>query len=372
MTPRLPPEDDAEQPPGADLDVWERRQRRRAEEEARRRRTRRRRLGVTAGAVAALIVGGAGIAAIVDGRRSEEGSGTTSTAAETLAPVGTLPSEEPRRTVTTAGRVAGREPRTSPSRDTTPSATTPPRARAAAGGAGGPAADVRGPVGERRPVVWVQAGHVPPGEPGYRAQTGAGGGPFGSEQAFNTRTQTTLIRFLRRRGVDARATGALVTPWGARGAAFVSIHFDSPGGAAALGHAVSMPGRHENWYRGEGTGTASPVPHPDSAPHRDHTEVTPAVERRSRALADAIASRYRRAFVPANGAGSRFRGVEPRSGNVRMMHFYGYYRTSADARVLIETGAAGADDRFLARTDLIATTIGLGILDHLKAGDRVR
>jgi hypothetical protein len=181
-----------------------------------------------------------------------------------------------------------------------------------------------------------------------------------------------LIRRLRSEGVDARPNGALVTPLGSRGAVFISLHFDAPGGAAVIGHAVSEPGRRENWYRGEGFGTASPTPYPDSAPHRDSTAVTPAVERTSAALAGRIAARYRRVFTPANGAGTRFRGVEPRSGNVRMMHFYGYYRTNAAARVLVECGAAGADDAFLARTDLIATTLTRGITDHLRDRDLLR
>jgi hypothetical protein len=156
-----------------------------------------------------------------------------------------------------------------------------------------------------------------------------------------------------------------MTPWGARGRVFVSIHFDAPGGGAAIGHAIRVPGRHENYYEGQGTGTASPTPYADSAPHRDHTEVTPAVEAASTRLAQDVAARYRRVFTAGNGARSSWRGVEPRSGNPRMMHFYGYYRTNADARVLIECGAAGADDALLARTDLIAGAVGRGIIDHL-------
>lgn len=213
---------------------------------------------------------------------------------------------------------------------------------------------------------------MPPGGPGYLAQTGAGGGPFGSEQAFNSRVQAALIASLKRAGVDARPTNALVTPWGSTGAAFISIHFDSPGGGAGIGNATSVPGRHENYYEGEGTGTASPVPYPNSAPHRPHTEVTPTVERASRALATRIANRYTRIFTPPNGADSRFRGIEPRNGNVRMIHFYGCYRTNTKARVLIECGAAGADDRFLARTSLIASTISKGTIDWLRSTGQLR
>jgi hypothetical protein len=224
----------------------------------------------------------------------------------------------------------------------------------------------------RAPVVWVQAGHEAPGEPGYRAQTGAGGGPFGSEVAFNRRVRAALIGRLRAAGVDARPMPGLVTPWGARGAVFISMHFDAPGGAAAVGNATAVPGRRENWYRGEGTGTASPRPYADSARHRPSLPVTPGVERASRALARRIAGRYAAVYTPASGAGARFRGVVPRGGNVRMTHFYGYYRTRATARVLVECGAAGADDRFLARTDLIAGAVAAGILDHLRARGALR
>ena len=215
------------------------------------------------------------------------------------------------------------------------------------------------------PVVWVQAGHEGPREPGYVAQTGAGSGPFGSEVAFTTRTADRVVAILRARGVDARRTPGRVTPFGARGATFVSIHHDAPGGAAALGHAVTGGG--ENYYRGEGTGEASPTPYPDSAPHRAALPVSPAVERRSRALAVRLAAALRGIHTPPNGAQARFAGVVARTGNRRMMHFYGYYRTRADARVLIECGAAGADDAFLSRTDLVARTIATALVTDLRA-----
>lgn len=230
----------------------------------------------------------------------------------------------------------------------------------AVGGTGGVAAPPA-----PAPVVWVQAGHRPPGEPGYLAQTGSGTGPFGSEVAFTTRLQAVLIRRLRAAGVNARETPALVRPLGARGAVFISLHTDAPNGAAAIGHARSGAG--ENWYRGEGFGLPRSRPYPDSAPHRPATTVSPAVEARSRALAHRLARRYAAVFTRANGARSRFRGVEPRDGNVRMMRFYGYYRTRADARVLIECGAGTTDDAFLVRVDLIAATVARGILDDLRA-----
>lgn len=346
--------------PVVDLDVWTRRQTRREAERLRTRRRRHRLTGAVIGAVAGLALAGGVVAWAVRGHDGGSAGAPVVTVASDdarQAPVGRV-REAPGATATTdtEGSDASRR------------ATPPARARSgsapagAAAGAGGGAA--RAAAGTR-PVVWVQAGHVAPGEPGYLAQTGAGGGPFGSEQAFNSRTQAALVAWLAAHGVTARATPALVTPWGADGAVFVSVHFDSPGGGAAIGHATSVPGRHENYYNGQGTGTASPTPYADSAAHRPHTEVTPAVEAASTTLAEDIAARYRSIFTAANGAGSRFRGVEPRGGNVRMTHLYGYYRTNAAARVLIECGAAGADDAFLARTDLIAATIGRGITDYL-------
>ncbi len=221
------------------------------------------------------------------------------------------------------------------------------------------------PPSNSAPIVWVQAGHEPPGEPGYRAQTGAGAGPFGSEVGFTTRVAAKVVSLLRDAGVDARRTPALVTPSGAKGSAFISIHHDAAGGHAAVGHAIT--GANENWYHGEGEGTANPRPYSDSAPHRRATTVSPAVEKRSRRLAIDVASRFRAVFTRDNGARGSFTGVEPRDGNVRMMRFYGYYRTNASARVLIECGAPGADDAFLSRTGTISTAISAGIIDDLRS-----
>jgi hypothetical protein len=223
---------------------------------------------------------------------------------------------------------------------------------------------VAGPAVAAGPVVYVQAGHEAPREPGYRAQTGAGAGPFGSEIGFTTRLAPAVVASLRRAGVDARETPGLVTPWGARGAAFVSLHHDAPAGAAAIGHAISGDG--ENWYHGEGGGAPSPRPYPDSAPHRRATTVSPAVERRSRDLAHRIAARYRPLYTAASGARGRWGGVQSRDGNPRMMSFYGFYRTRAAARVIVEAGAGGVDDAFLARIDPIAAAVSGGIVDHLR------
>jgi hypothetical protein len=211
--------------------------------------------------------------------------------------------------------------------------------------------------------VWVQAGHVGPREPGYLAQTGASG-PLGSEMAFTTRVTRSVVARLRRAGVAARATPGRVTPLGAPGAVFISIHHDARGGRGAVGYALA--GLGENWYHGEGTGTPSPVPYSDSAPHRRATTVSTAVERASRRLAVRLAAR----FVPVsarNGATSGFAGVISSRSNPRMNRYYGFYRTRARARVILEAGAAGADDAFLRRTDLIAATVARAVLDYLRS-----
>ena len=224
---------------------------------------------------------------------------------------------------------------------------------------------IAAPAVAASPVVYVQAGHDGPREPGYRDQTGAGSGPFGSEIGFTTRVAPKVIARLRRAGVDARETPGRVTPFAARGAVFVSLHHDVPSGAAAMGHAITGDG--ENWYHGEGGGAPSPRPYPDSAPHRPATTVSAAVERRSRDLARRIAARYRPIYTSANGARGRWGGVQSRDGNPRMMSFYGFYRTRTDARVIVECGAGGTDDAFLGRTGLIAAAVSRGILDHLRS-----
>ena len=208
------------------------------------------------------------------------------------------------------------------------------------------------------PVVWVQAGHVPPGEPGYRAQTGSSG-----EAEFNTRVRDAVIRLLERRGVDARPLGARVDPMGAAGAAFVSIHHDSPGGPASVGYAVQGT---ENYYHGEGDTPLSPTPYPDSAPHRTPaTIVTPAVQAASKALAESVARSFSAVYTRSNGAYGSNTGVANPDANRRMMHFYGYYRTNAQARMLIECGSQSNDAKFLANTPLVSRAIAEGILNYL-------
>jgi hypothetical protein len=174
-----------------------------------------------------------------------------------------------------------------------------------------------------------------------------------------------VVRDLRRAGVDARRTPGRVTPLGARGAVFISLHHDAPGGRAGIGHAVAGTG--ENWYRGEGFGAPRPTPYPDSAPHRRATAVTPAVERRSRDLALRLAATFGSIHAPARGALGAFAGVEPRDGNVRMTHYYGFFRTRAGARVLLEAGAPGPDDAFLRRVGPISSAVSRAVLSHLRA-----
>jgi hypothetical protein len=323
-------------------ELADRRLHRRLEYDRRRRRKRQRILGALAGAACAVVIGG--VAYAVMGTHT---SGAATHAPETTpAPVSTAPTTTPQASATTTHPASA-----SPAASHAPKAT---RVHVNTTGSG-------------RPIVYVQAGHEPPGEPGYLAQTGASGGPFGSEEAFNVRLAAALESDLRQVGVDAIHTPALVTPFGGKGAVFISLHFDAVGGSAGIGWAVDQPGRGENYYQGQGFGTASPTPYPDSAAHRSATSVTLAVQQSSLALAHDIASTFAPIYTPAHGAHAYFRGIEPRTGNVRMLYFYGYYRTNAQARVLIECGAAGADNVFLPQTGLIASSINQGIVSYLRS-----
>ncbi len=219
-------------------------------------------------------------------------------------------------------------------------------------------------------MVWVQAGHEGPREPGYTAQTGAGSGPFGTEVGFTTRLASRVVARLRAAGVDARHTPGRVTPLGARGAVFISLHHDAAGGRAGVGRAVTGGG--ENWYHGEGFGAPSPTPYADSAPHRTATTVSAPVARRSLDLATRIAASFGAIHTASNGAHGAFGGVEPRDGNVRMNHFYGYYRTRAGARVLLEAGAPGVDDAFLRRVDPIAAAVSRAVTGYLRGRGLLR
>jgi|GEM_PF-1454363 len=219
------------------------------------------------------------------------------------------------------------------------------------------------------PMVIVQAGHQAPMEPGYRAQTGAPGGPFGSEAQFNIRTTHAVIHMLRAEGIIAIESPGKVTPYASRAAIFLAIHFDAAGGRGSIGYAVYDPPNNRNvYYHGQGIGTPRDRPYPDSAPQRASTRITAQTQAHSYAFAVALNHRYRAIFTRANGADGTFLGIQPgRSGNPRMQYYYGFRRTNATARVIIECGAVGSDTTFLGRTSLIASAISRGIIDYLTA-----
>ena len=191
-------------------------------------------------------------------------------------------------------------------------------------------------------------------------------GPSAARSASPPGSRPVVVARLRAAGVDARRTPGRVTPLGARGAVFISLHHDAAGGRAGIGHAISGAG--ENWYHGEGFGTAEPraVRRQRPAPRP-----RPACRRPSSAAPGSRGAPGARPSAPstrvANGAHGAFGGVEPRDGNVRMMRFYGFYRTRAGARVLLEAGAPGVDDVFLRRLDPIAAAVTTAITRHLGA-----
>ena len=236
---------------------------------------------------------------------------------------------------------------------------------AAAALAGAIAIPAAGGAPTTRPVVWVQAGHESPREPGYRAQTGAAG-----EVQFNVRIAAELERRLRAAGVDARHSPGRAAGFPSSGAVFVAIHHDTPDGHAAVGHAITGAG--ENWYRGEGFDLPRSTPYPDSAAHRaPATTVSRAVETRSRRLASRIRDRYATVFSRTNGARSGPVRLEARNGNRRVQRYVGYYRTRAEARVLVESGAGGTDAVMLRRTDVIAKAVAGAIIGYLRDEGRL-
>ena len=95
--------------------------------------------------------------------------------------------------------------------------------------------------------------------------------------------------------------------------------------------------------------------------------VSATVARNSLGLATRVSTALRGIHTSANGANASFLGVIPPDGNTRQNHYYGYYRTNADARVLVEVGAGGTDDAFLRRTGLIGTTLTKAIVADLTA-----
>lgn len=87
--------------------------------------------------------------------------------------------------------------------------------------------------------------------------------------------------------------------------------------------------------------------------------------RQSLELAQSIAAEYELIARQANGGQCGFAGVADAS-NPRLANYYGFFRTHADARVIVEAGAADADDVFLSRTDPIADAISDGTADYLE------
>lgn len=218
-------------------------------------------------------------------------------------------------------------------------------------------------VAAEAPRVWIQAGHVAPREPGYRWQTGAPAGPFGNERRFTRRVSTALAARLRRAGIRARVMPGRATPWAARGDVFIAIHHDGVDGVAGVGHAHRNA--REYYYRGDGAGEPRRTPYPDTVPHRTATSVNRVIELNSRRLARIISRRMAQVFTASNGARSGWDGVLPKR-LVRVSNYYGFRRTRSRARVIVEVGAAGADDRFLRRTDLISTRLAGAIRDYLR------
>lgn len=207
-----------------------------------------------------------------------------------------------------------------------------------------PAAD----TAPAKPVVWVQAGHAAPREPGYETATGATGGPYETEAGFTVPVARRIVRQLRAWGVDARYTPGMVTPLAATGDAFVSIHHDAEGGQPAVVWAIQ------------------PEEPPERKPGRRRpTVVDQTVEVHSRHLAQSIHDRYATVFRAANGAETRLPPAMGEDARADLSRYYGFYRTQADARVIVEAGAAGDDDDLLERTGLVSGAIAAGIRDHL-------
>lgn len=361
-----------DEPPVVDLSVLHRREARRLELAERRRVRRQRIIGALVG-VAVVAAAAFALKAFVldDGGGNGASASAASTSEETAQPVRVNVGPPP------PVPAASQDTATAPYSSYSSPDTQPPddggslkdRARAAdkggaaAAGAGAPSAAAAS--GGGRPVVWVQAGHTAPREPGYADQSGAGAGAFGSEIGFTSNLAPKVVAKLKAEGVDARQTPGEVTPNGASGAVFISLHYDTPEGRSVIGYATT--GGNENYYHGEGYGTASQTPYSDSAPHRPATTVSAAVSSHSQDLAQRLSSRYAAIFTAANGARSSYGGVQTPSGNPRVARYYGFYRVDTDARVLIECGAGVTDDAFLQNTDRIATAISAGITDHLRA-----
>ena len=136
---------------------------------------------------------------------------------------------------------------------------------------------------------------------------------------------------------------------------FLSIHRDAEGGRPAAAWA-----------------TAPKAPLKKRAGRRTPTQVDTVVEVESKHLAVAIHERYERVFRRANGARSELGPAGGPEARRDLREYYGFYRTGADARVIVEAGAAGDDDRFLERTGLISGTPAAALRDHLVAEGLLR
>jgi hypothetical protein len=95
--------------------------------------------------------------------------------------------------------------------------------------------------------------------------------------------------------------------------------------------------------------------------------VSRTVQRTSAGTARILSAALGGIHTSANGARAAFRGVVPTNSNRRMNHFYGFYRTTAQSRVIVEVGAAPDDNVFLAKVPLISRTLSGAVIRDLKA-----
>lgn len=206
-------------------------------------------------------------------------------------------------------------------------------------------------------TVYVQAGHVSPREPGYGAQPGADG-----ELAFNKAIADKVIGKLRARNIDAQYVPGKVDPLAAPGAIFLSIHHDEANnGRGFVGYAIS--GTKENYYAGDGVGTARDTPVPGAVPHRSATSVSSKTQRDSLAFARRVDRQMR-----AIGAGPKTHwtglGRPAHPNDRRAMRYYGFYRTNAEARILVEVGRGGHP--FLNKQEEISTALTKAVVGQMK------
>ena len=138
----------------------------------------------------------------------------------------------------------------------------------------------------------------------------------------------------RRRGGRAAHARAASRRSAARGAVFISLHHDAAGRRAPAS-ATRSRARAENWYHGEGFGTPSPAPYPDSAPHRpaDRWSRRPWSAARSTSPTRLASTFGAHPHAAPTAPAAPSAGSSRATGNRRMMRYYGFYRTRAGARV---------------------------------------